>query len=141
MMAAHWYDRLSSFAEEKRLKENLALVTALWSIVLGLSITFDPTGWTSAPSLHIAGELAAQPVWGAAFILAGVAPLFSFRDPGKNYATAWFLRGLTILCCAMSVTFALSKVYYGGALTGVVAYLLPAAVAGILAAVYRNAEG
>lgn len=132
--------RLADFAAEKRLKENIALVLALWSIAQGLVLVVDRAAVLRSPSFAIAFDLASPPAWGVLYVLAGAALLATFRTPDRNHTTAWFLRGHVVLNAALAIAFALARMTEGAGLSGVVAYLLPGVLAALLAAVYRNVD-
>lgn len=132
--------RIADLAAESRLKENLALILCIYSIVLGVLFIWDGASFLSSPSFTAAFMLASPAGWGALFTVLGVAPLVTLRRPEHNVTTAWLLRGQTITFAVFAASFAISRVYYGGLISGAVAYLLPSAMSALIALVYRHAE-
>ncbi|BDZ40832.1 hypothetical protein GCM10025865_01310 [Paraoerskovia sediminicola] len=126
-------------AAEHRLKDNLLTVLCGWSILLGVLTLADRIDIAGVGSFQVAFTVASPAGWGALFIIAGAFPLFTFRRPRDHRVTAWMLRGMVGVYALFSILAAASKAFNDvGVLTPVAAYLLPAMVGGILAAVYDN---
>lgn len=129
-------DQILGFASEHRLKDNILVLLCSWSVLVGIAMFFDQTTLASAESFSAAFYLAQPVAWGLMFFAAGVVPIFTFRQPRDHRSTAWMLRLVAILYASFSILAVISNITDGGVLLTVVGFLLPAALAGLLAAVY-----
>lgn len=114
----------------------LLAVGGLWQILLGITLLFDPGGYTST-SYAVMFAIVPEPAHGVAFLISGIASVIAIRRP---HAVPLVLASATVL----SVIWALGFVAAGftGELSGWSGPITWSAVAAFWAAtLYREAPG